>query len=77
MHKDIFHQYFEEILKVDTKDKEEEALLQEALQVLKKLYGETENNPKDHEKLVEIISSFGDMPCRIMPVNAMKEYISI
>ena len=27
-------------------------------------------DPKDHDKLVEIIRSFGDMPCRIMPVNA-------
>lgn len=77
--KEIFHQYFEEILKLETKDKEDEALLQEALQALKKLYeefkiaftyGEMVKDPKDHEKLVEIISSFGDMPCHIMPVNA-------
>lgn len=79
--KEIFHQYFEEILKVVTKDKEDEALLQEALQTLKKLYeefkiaftyGEMAEDPKDHEKLVEIISSFGDMPCRMMPVSAEK-----
>ena len=79
--KAIFFRYFEEILNVDTAGKEEEALLQEALAALKKIYqqfgiafayGELAENPNDHEKLVEMISSFGPMPCRIMPVTAEK-----
>lgn len=50
-------------------------LLQEALAALKKLYqefgiafryGELATDPQDHGRLVEIIDSFGPMPCRIM-----------
>lgn len=76
--KEIFHQYFEEILQVSTAGKNEETILGEALGALKKLYqefgiafsyGELAQDPKNREKLVEIIASFGPMECRIMPVN--------
>lgn len=79
--KGIFHRYFREILNVDTNVEDEEALLQTALQSLKKLYqefgiaftyGELAEDPKDHKKLTEIIDSFGPMPCRIMPVTTEK-----
>lgn len=79
--KRIFHRYFREILNVDTNVEDEEALLQTALQSLKKLYqefgiaftyGELAEDPKDHQKLTEIIDSFGPMPCHIMPVNTEK-----
>lgn len=79
--KGIFYRYFEEILHVETAGKEEEALLQEALLALKNLYqefgiaftyGELASDPKDHSKLVEIIDSFGPMPCQIMPVDTEK-----
>lgn len=76
--KAIFYRYFKEILGVETAGKEEEALLQESLGALKKLYhefgiafsyGELAKDPKDYEKLVELIDSFGPMPCQIMPVT--------
>lgn len=79
--KAIFYRYFTEILGVDKADKDEEILLQEALQALKKLYqefgiafcyGEIAEDPKEHEKLLEIIDSFGPMPCHIMPVTTEK-----
>ncbi len=79
--KAIFYRYFIEILGVDKADKDEEILLQEALQALKKLYqefgiafcyGEIAEDPKEHEKLLEIIDSFGPMPCHIMPVTTEK-----
>lgn len=77
--KAIFYRYFREILNVTPDGKEDEALLMEALDALKKLYqefgiaftyGEMAEDPKDHEKLVSIINSFGPMPCRIMPVTS-------
>ena len=73
--KAIFHRYFSEILGVTTDGTDEEMLLQEALAALKKLYqefgiafryGELATDPQDHGRLVEIIDSFGPMPCRIM-----------
>ncbi len=79
--KAIFYQYFKEILGVDTLSENDEALLQEALAALKMLYqefgiaftyGEIASNPDNHEKLVEIIDSFGPMPCHIMPVTTEK-----
>lgn len=79
--KGIFYRYFQEILHVEISDKEEETLLQEAFQALKKLYrefgisftyGDLAKDPKDHQKLVDIIDSFGPMPCHIMPVTTAK-----
>ncbi|MGO4945958.1 hypothetical protein ACTQ50_06085 [Blautia sp. Sow4_E7] len=35
-------------------------------------YGELAQNPGNHQLLVEIISSFGPMPCHIMEVNTEK-----
>ncbi len=79
--KEIFYRYFREILGVDTSGKEDEALLREALAALKKLYqefgiaftyGELAADPKEHDKLVEMIASFGPMPCHIMPVDTEK-----
>ncbi len=79
--KGIFYRYFEEILNVSTEGKEDEALLQEAFAALKALYqefgiaftyGEIAEDPKDHQKLVEIIDSFGPMPCGIMEINTEK-----
>ena len=76
--KAIFRRYFREILGVAPDGKTDEALLQEALAALKTLYrefgiafayGELAADPKDHAKLVEIIASFGPMPCQIMPVT--------
>ena len=76
--KAIFRRYFSEILGVDADGKNEEALLQEALAALKKLYrefgiaftyGEQAADPQDRTKLVEIIDSFGPMPCHIMPLT--------
>ena len=76
--KAIFRRYFSEILGVAADEADEEALLQKALAALKRLYqefgtaftyGELAANPKDHEKLVDIIDSFGPMPCRIMPLT--------
>ncbi len=79
--KAIFYRYFSEILGVVTTGKEEESLLQEALLALRNLYqefgiaftyGELASDPKDHDRLVEIIGSFGEMPCKIMPVTTEK-----
>lgn len=79
--KGIFYRYFEEILDMDISGKNEEELLSEALQALRKLYqefgiaftyGEIAKDPKEHERLVELIDSFGTMPCNIMPVNSEK-----
>ena len=76
--KGIFRRYFQEILNVDPAGKSDEALLQEGLAALKQLYqefgiaftyGELAADPQDRAKLVEIIASFGPMPCRIMPVT--------
>ncbi len=76
--KAIFYRYFSEILGVNADDKDDDTLLQEALTALKKLYqefdiafsyGELANDPQNHAKLVEIIYSFGSMPCRIMPLT--------
>lgn len=77
--KSIFRRYFSEILGVSVEGKAEETLLQDALAALKKLYqefgipfsyGEIRENPNKHGKLVEMIASFGPMPCRIMLVTA-------
>ena len=79
--KAIFYRYFSEILGVAVDGKEDEALLQEALAALKKLYqefgiaftyGELADDPQDHAKLVEIIDSFGPMPCRILPLTTQR-----
>ena len=76
--KAIFYRYFSEILSVSADSKEDEALLQEALRALRALYrefgiafayGELEKDPQDHARLVEIIDSFGPMPCRILPLT--------
>ena len=76
--KAIFRRYFGEILGVTANGQDEEALLQEALAALKKLYrefgiaftyGELVPDPQEHGKLAEIIDSFGPMPCRIMPLT--------
>ena len=76
--KAIFYRYFSEILGVSTDGKEEKALLQEALNALKALYrefgiafayGELAEDPRDHARLVEIIESFGPMPCRMMELT--------
>ena len=76
--KAIFFCYFSEILGVSTAGKEDESLLQEALAALKALYrefgiaftyGELASDPQDHAKLVEIIDSFGPMPCHILPLT--------
>ena len=74
----VFHRYFSEILSITTDKTDEEMLLQEALAALKKLYqefgiafryGELATDPQDHGRLVEIIDSFGPMPCQIMPLT--------
>ena len=76
--KAIFCHYFNEILGVAAGEKDEEALLQKALGTLKQLYrefgiaftyGELAADPQDHQQLVEIINSFGPMPCHIMPLT--------
>ena len=76
--KAIFRRYFREILNVQPEGKEDEALLQEALAALKAVYqefgiaftyGELAADPHDHAKLLEIIGSFGEMPCQIMTVT--------
>lgn len=76
--KDIFYRYFSEILGVSAEGKTEEALLQEALAALQAryrefgiafTYGELASDPQDHAKLVEIIGSFGPMPCRMLPLT--------
>ena len=76
--KAIFHRYFTEILGITGKEKAEEPLLQEALEALRLLYrefgiaftyGELAANPNAKDELLEIIASFGPMPCRIMPMT--------
>lgn len=76
--KAIFYCYFSEILGVSADNNDGDAILQEALNALKKLYqefgiaftyGELATDPQDHAKLVGIIDSFGPMPCRIMPLT--------
>ena len=76
--KAVFHRYFAEILRVSPEGKEPEALLQEALSALRALYrefgvaftyGELAKDPRDPARLREIISAFGPLPCRIMPVT--------
>lgn len=79
--KSIFKRYFAEILKLSVTGKEDEELLQEALLAIKNLYiefgiatsyGELITNPKDHEKLLGIINSFGPMESQLMPVTTEK-----
>lgn len=74
----IFGRYFSEILGVSVNEKAGETLLQEALAALKALYqefgiaftyGELAADPQNHAKLVEIIESFGPMPCRMLPLT--------
>lgn len=74
----IFGRYFSEILGVSMNEKAGETLLQEALAALKALYqefgiaftyGELAADPQNHAKLVEIIESFGPMPCRMLPLT--------
>ena len=76
--KAIFRRYFSEILGATTDGTDEKALLQKALAALKKLYqefgiaftyGELAADPKNHQHLMEIIDSFGPMPCHIMPLT--------
>ena len=76
--KSIFRRYFKEILNVDTEGREDESLLQTGLAALKKLYqefgiaftyGELAADPQEREKLLEIIRSFGPMPCQILPMT--------
>ena len=76
--KAIFRRYFSEILGVTADNRDAEALLQDALAALKRLYqgfgiaftyGELAADPMEHQKLVEIIDSFGPMPCQIMPLT--------
>lgn len=59
-------------------EKMRKRLLQAALAALKKLYwefgiaftyGKLAPDPQEHGKLVEIIASFGPMPCHIMTVD--------
>ncbi len=84
--KAIFLRYFSEILGVATDEASEELLLQEALTALNKLYqefgiaftyGELAADPHDHTKLVEIIDSFGPMPCHIMPLTTERMALMI
>lgn len=76
--KSIFRRYFKEILNVDAEGSEDEALLQAGLAALKNLYqefgtaftyGELAADPKNREALLEIIRSFGPMPCQILPMT--------
>ena len=76
--KTIFYQYFEEILQVSTANKTDEEILHEAMTALHALYrefgiafsyGEIAKDPKNRDELMQIIDSFGPMPCRIMPVT--------
>lgn len=77
--KEIFHQYFDHILQIQTVGLDEETILENALTALQALYqefkiafsyGELVKDPDDHKRLVEIIDSFGPMPCQIMPVDS-------
>ncbi len=76
--KAIFYRYFSEILGVAVGEKADEALLQEALAALERLYrefgiaftyGELVADPRDHAKLVEIIEAFGPLSCRMLPLT--------
>ena len=76
--KAIFHRYFTEILGISVEEKTDEPLLQEALAALKGLYrefgiafayGELAADPQNRAKLIEMIDSFGPMPCRMMPLT--------
>ena len=79
--KAIFRRYFREILGVTADEADKDALLQKALAALKQLYqefgiaftyGELTADPQDHKGLVDIIDSFGPMPCQIMPLTMEK-----
>ena len=79
--KEIFYRYFKEVLDLSVEGKDDEVLLQEALATVFALYREfgiptcwkeLAQDPKDHQKLVEIIDSFGPMPCKIMPATTEK-----
>ncbi len=79
--KAIFYRYFEEILNVAKENKDDEALLQEALTALAALYqefqipfsyGEIAKDPADHQQLMDIIDSFGPMNSIFMPVPTEK-----
>ncbi len=76
--KAIFRRYFAEVLGVSAEGKGEEALLQAGLAALRALYeefgiafsyGALAADPGKHSELVEMIASFGPMPCHIMPVT--------
>ena len=76
--KAIFHRYFTEILGISVEEKTDEPLLQETLAALKGLYrefgiafayGELAADPQNHAKLIEMIDSFGPIPCHIMPLT--------
>lgn len=77
--KSIFKRYFDKVLGIHTEGKEEEALLQEALSAIIRIYkefriashyGELVSNPKDHERLVGIIDSFGPMQSQFMEITS-------
>lgn len=79
--KEIFYNYFEEILQVSTKDKDDKVILQEALSALMELYREfgiatcykeLRENPKNRAKLEEIIDSFGPMTSQFMELTTEK-----
>ena len=66
-------------MQLNTTEKADEPLLQEALAALETLYrefgiaftyGELADDPHDHARLVEMIASFGPIPCHIMLVTA-------
>lgn len=76
--KAIFYRYFSEILGISVDSNDDEALLQKALAALKALYqefgiaftyGELASNPQNHAVLVNIIESFGPMPCHILTLT--------
>lgn len=76
--KAIFRRYFSEILGIAADGEADEALLQKALAALKQLYqafgitftyGELAPDPQEHKRLVNIIDSFGPMPCQIIPLT--------
>ena len=79
--KAIFYRYFSEILGVTVDGKDEEALLKEALTALRALYrefgiaftyAELAKDPQNHVRLLEIIGSFGPMPCRMMELSTAR-----
>ncbi len=76
--KAIFRRYFSEILGIAADGEADKALLQKALAALKQLYqafgiaftyGELAPDPQEHKRLVNIIDSFGPMPCQIIPLT--------